>query len=362
MKQTGIKISVLTMLLVSMIFSTSYSEVTPQAFSISVMGGGYSFDDNRVALDLGKTFTLGLGYNFNQSMAAELSASYIHTDADLPGDQDIYVVQPRLDFLYHIMPDNDFVPYIAVGVSGLFFESGGIPMEDTAQVNGGLGAKLYIAQNIALRGDARYYYGFEDSDSDFALTAGIVIEFGGKKKEPERLDSDNDGVFDDEDQCPDTIEGVRVDSVGCQIKSDPYAVMEKTSDAAQALEESDKEIVVEKKKPEMIEVIVYFDYKNTAVKPEYRGDLEKLAYLMKEFPEISAVVEAHTDNIGSDQYNLKLSQERAESIRQFMTVNYNIDAGRFELRAMGESQPAAPNNTDEGRAANRRAVTITIME
>ncbi|MDM8537222.1 OmpA family protein [Desulfobacterales bacterium HSG17] len=362
MKKTGIWISILTLFLISIIFSTSYAEVTPEAFTISAMAGGYTFDDDRVLLDLGKTFSLGLGYNFNQNIATELSASYIHTDANVRGDSDVYVVQPRLDVLYHIMPDNAFVPYIAVGVSGLFFESGNIPIEDTAQVNGGLGAKLYIAENIALRGDARYYYGFEDSDNEYTLLAGLVIDFGGKKKEIPRVDSDNDGVYDDEDQCPDTIEGVRVDSVGCQIKSDPYAVMEKTSDAAQALEESDKELVIEKKKPEMMEVIVYFDYKNIAIKPEYQGDLENLASLMKEFPEISAIIEGHTDSIASEKYNLKLSQERAESVKQFLTDKYGIDASRIELKAMGESMPASTNDTDEGRAKNRRAITITIME
>ena len=361
MKKTGIRISILTLFLVSIIFSTSYAEVTPKAFTISAMGGGYSFDEDRVLLDLGKTFTLGLGYNFNQNIAAELLTSYIHTDADIRGDSDIYCVQPRLDILYHIMPDNDFVPYIAVGIGGFFFESGNIPLEDTVQANGGLGAKLYIAENIALRGDARYYYSFEDSDNEFALTAGLVIEFGGKKKEPEPCgDKDNDGVCDDEDQCPDTIEGVRVDSVGCQIKSDPYAVMQKTSDAAQALEESDKEII--EKKPEMMNVIVYFDYKDTSIKPQYQGDLEKLALLMKEFPKISAIIEGHTDSIASDKYNLKLSQQRAESVKQFLTDKFGIDAGRFELKAMGESKPAATNDTDEGRAKNRRAITITIME
>lgn len=387
MKKTVIRLSVLTLFLVSIFFNPSYAEVNSEAVTLGVMGGGYTFDDDRVLLDLGKTFSLGLGYNFNQYLAAELSASYIHTDAKKRNDADIYAVQPRVDLLYHIMPENTLVPYLAVGVGGLFFESGNVPIEDTVQANGGLGAKLYVSDNIALRGDARYYYGFEDSDSEYALTAGLVIEFGGKKdtdkdgvydemdKCPDTEtgvpvnevgcpDSDGDGVYDDTDQCPGTIQGVRVDSVGCQIKSDPYAVMEKTSDdAAQALEESDKEIAAKMQKPEMInDIIVYFDYKSRQIKPEFQADLNTLGSLMKKFPEITARIEGHTDNIGSNQYNLKLGQERAESVMQYLVNGFGIDPLRFELKSMGESSPAASNKTEQGRAENRRAITITIMK
>lgn len=386
MKKIGVRISVLILSFIMIISGNALAEIRPGSFTISPMGGGYVFDDDRALLDLGKTFKLGLGYNFTQNIGTELSASYIHTDANSVGDKDIYAVQPCLDLLYHIMPDNELVPYIALGVSGIIFNNDEVEIDDSVQANAGLGFKLAVSENVALRADGRYYRALEEDYDEFALTAGLEFQIGGKKKDSDNdgvpddkdqcpntlrgvkvdkfgcpTDSDNDGVTDDKDRCPDTIEGVRVDEFGCQIKTDPYEVMQKTVGVVQALEQSDKQQVVEKR-PEMISVTLHFDFNKTKVKSVYYNRLESIAALMREYPQITAVIEGHTDSVGSEKYNLGLSQKRAESVKQYIVEQFGIDPGRIYTKAMGESSPAASNKTEEGRKENRRAITITIMQ
>jgi len=344
---------------------SAFSEVRSGAFTLSPMAGGYSFDDDRQLNSLGKTYTMMLGYNFSQNFATELGGSYIHTDSEICicGDDDVYAYQPRLDFLYHIMPENSFVPYLALGVGYMFFDDDNIApveIEDTIQANAGVGVKYFFGENFALRADARYYHSFEDSDNEYAVTAGLVYQFGGERKAEEPCtDGDNDGVCDSTDRCPDTPAGVEVDSAGC-TKAEPEMEMEKTVGTGQVMETSDP--VPAPPVPEMMSVTVWFDFDRTIIKSEYRARLEELAAFMQTHPETSAIIEGHTDSIGSEGYNRKLSEKRATSLKQYLTEHFGIAPMRFEVSGLGESQPIASNKTKEGRAQNRRAVTITIMK
>jgi OOP family OmpA-OmpF porin len=72
-------------------------------------------------------------------------------------------------------------------------------------------------------------------------------------------------------------------------------------------------------------------------------------------PSASGVVEGHTDSVGNDDYNLKLSQRRADSVRKYL-VDKGVPAARLEAKGYGEAQPVADNKTADGRAQNRRVV------
>lgn len=373
MKKMGISL-VASMAFVTMILlGSATAQMRPGAFTLSPMGGGYEFDDSvddedeaRDLLDLGRTVSLGLGYNFTKSLAAELMLSYIHTDADVCcGDNDVYAYMPRLNLLYHLNPDGMFVPYISLGGGFLAFDDDNLSpaeIDDTAVVDGGLGAKLFVTENLAIRGDVHYYYGVENSTNDYSFQAGIVYQMGGVMPEPAPCeDLDNDGVCDDEDQCPNTPAGVRVDSVGCQIKSEPYDVMERGEEETDVVVVEPEEVVVEEV-PEPMEVTVYFDFDQTRIKELYHKRLADLAETMREYPEMAATIEGHTDSLGTESYNMELSRERAAAVRDYMVRTHGIAADRFDLMGYGESRPAAPNDTPENRAMNRRAITITIME
>lgn len=373
MKKLGVILVVVAAFLTTALLGGATAQMRQGAFTLSPMGGGYEFDDNpddedRDLLDLGRTVTLGLGYNFTKSLAAELLFSYIHTDADICcGDNDVYAYLPRLNFLYHFNPDGMFVPYVSAGGGYMAFDDDTLSpreIDETAVVDGGVGVKYFLTENLAVRGDAHYYYGFEDSTNDFSFQAGVVYQIGGVMPDPGPCDdTDNDGVCDDEDQCPNTPAGVRVDSVGCQVKSEPYDVMERGAEETEVLVvEETPEVVVVEEAPEPMEVTVYFEFDQTNVKQLYHKRLTDLADYMREYPDMTAIIEGHTDSVGSESYNMELSRERAQALRDFMVRNHGIGADRFDLIGYGETRPAVPNDSPENRALNRRAITITIME
>ena len=104
---------------------------------------------------------------------------------------------------------------------------------------------------------------------------------------------------------------------------------------------------------------VYFDTNKSDVKGTSAATLDKLAGIFKEYPKTNILVEGHTDSAGSDEYNLKLSQQRAESVTNYL-ISKGISSGRFTTKWYGESQPRESNETAEGKAKNRR-VELAII-
>ncbi len=104
---------------------------------------------------------------------------------------------------------------------------------------------------------------------------------------------------------------------------------------------------------------VFFDTNKADVKGTSAETLNKLAGIFKEYPKSNILVEGHTDAAGSEEYNLGLSQKRAESVTQYLTAQ-GIDPSRFTTKWYGETQPRATNETAEGKAKNRR-VELAIV-
>ncbi|WP_439649317.1 OmpA family protein [Lentiprolixibacter aurantiacus] len=98
---------------------------------------------------------------------------------------------------------------------------------------------------------------------------------------------------------------------------------------------------------------VYFDTNKSNVKGTSAETLNRLAEIFREYPKSVILIEGHTDSAGSDEYNMKLSQQRAESVTNYL-ISQGISADRFTTRWYGESQPKADNATAEGKAKNRR--------
>lgn len=90
------------------------------------------------------------------------------------------------------------------------------------------------------------------------------------------------------------------------------------------------------------------------------GELERVVKLMKDNPDIKIEISAHTDDIGTDRYNLKLSNKRAQSVIDYI-VNNEIPSNRLIAKGYGESKPLAPNSNDENRAKNRR-VELKVVD
>ncbi|MBV7561817.1 OmpA family protein [Pseudomonas sp. sia0905] len=103
-----------------------------------------------------------------------------------------------------------------------------------------------------------------------------------------------------------------------------------------------------------VELDVKFDFDKAQVKPESMGDIQSLADFMKQYPQTTTVVEGHTDSVGTDAYNQKLSERRANAVREVLVNQYGVGGTRVNAVGYGESRPVADNATEEGRAINRR--------
>jgi OOP family OmpA-OmpF porin len=99
---------------------------------------------------------------------------------------------------------------------------------------------------------------------------------------------------------------------------------------------------------------IYYETAKAELKPESKNSLDKeLVNLLKDNPQLIIEVSAHTDDVGSNEYNQKLSQQRAESVVNYL-INNGITKERMVAKGYGESKPIAPNTTPEGRQKNRR--------
>ncbi len=138
-------------------------------------------------------------------------------------------------------------------------------------------------------------------------------------------DADKDTVPDDVDKCPGTPPGATVDERGCWV------------------------------------LHINFDFDKSVVKSQYYPVLDEVVQIMNRYPALNVEVEGHTDSVGSDAYNQKLSQRRANAVKDYLVKKGGISASRLTTVGYGESKPVTSNATAEGRAKNRR-VELTPKE
>ena len=137
-------------------------------------------------------------------------------------------------------------------------------------------------------------------------------------------DSDHDGVPDDRDQCSDTPRGVEVDARGCAIL-----------------------------RAQLVLDGITFAFDSADILPESEPMLLRALSMLRDNPDAQIEISGHTDNVGAEPHNRRLSEQRAQGVRRWMT-EHGIPAARLTARGYGPSRPRAPNDTEEGRAQNRR--------
>jgi outer membrane protein OmpA-like peptidoglycan-associated protein len=98
---------------------------------------------------------------------------------------------------------------------------------------------------------------------------------------------------------------------------------------------------------------IYFDFDRFELMQESFVELERIVKFLKDNQNVNVEISAHTDSKGSDEYNLELSQKRAESVVQYL-ISKGIDSGRLQAKGYGETEPVGDNETEVGRAENRR--------
>jgi outer membrane protein OmpA-like peptidoglycan-associated protein len=102
-----------------------------------------------------------------------------------------------------------------------------------------------------------------------------------------------------------------------------------------------------------------FDVDKSDLRPVSKDNLEKLAAILNKYADTNVLIEGHTDSTGADDYNLRLSRDRAQSVSYFL-ASIQVSGSRINTQGYGEAQPIASNDTNEGRQANRR-VDVAIM-
>jgi len=109
---------------------------------------------------------------------------------------------------------------------------------------------------------------------------------------------------------------------------------------------------------EVIRLQVQFDTAKADIKPVYDADLKRVADYLKKYPETTVTIEGNTDNVGGKKYNQKLSERRAESVKNYLVGKLGVDASRISSAGYGMSKPIADNKTAEGRQQNRRVDAV----
>lgn len=171
-----------------------------------------------------------------------------------------------------------------------------------------------------------------------ALALAVGVAFGaGRAQEPavaaapapQPADDDTDGVPNPLDRCPNTPAGAAVTAYGC-LKTDKVE----------------------------IRLNVVFETGKDEVRPQFDAQLKEAADFLKAYPEVTAAIEGHTDDVGDEAMNLELSRRRAVAVRQALLDRFGADAARLTAEGFGETRPVAGNDSDEGRAQNRRVVAV----
>lgn len=182
-------------------------------------------------------------------------------------------------------------------------------------------------------------------------------------------DNDKDGVMDADDQCP--VDAGSPDMAGCPVKDTdgdgltddldrcPYDAEDKDGDRDEDGCPDEDRVVVEKGFIKINDVI-YFDTGKATIQERSYGLLDEIAAVVNKNPQLLKIrVEGHTDDVGNDLSNLKLSQARAESVKAYLS-SHGVDASRLDAAGFGEMKPKVSNDSEEHRAENRRVEFIIV--
>ena len=272
------------------------------------------------------------------------------------------------------------------------------------------GVKYAFSDALSLRGELRAMHNSDHSVTDYLALAGLQLGFGEESRAPVYMpvpepksyitaDADGDGVVDTNDRCPNTPAGWEVGTDGCPLDADkdrvPNSIDEcpntpagmqvgangcpldedkdGVSDASDKCPGTAANIVVDEKgcaklvskdiKEDVKEQInIVFDSGKSDIKPEYKGEVAKIADLAKQYSNAFITIEGHTDSAGNPAKNKALSKARANAVMSMLVSDYGIDASRLTAIGYGSSKPVASNKTAAGKAQNRRVIAVLTGE
>lgn len=195
--------------------------------------------------------------------------------------------------------------------------------------------------------------GIPDKDDDCPTVAGLK-EFKGCP------DKDGDGITDAKDKCPD-VKGL------ASLQGCPDADGDGITDADDQCPNekgpaSNNGCPPPPPPPPSFtyDLVIYYSTAKNEVPADYKARLDAAANIMKEHPEALFAINGHTDNVGADNFNMNLSDQRAKNIQKYL-VGKGVPSAKLNVKAFGETTPAATNDTEDGKAKNRR-VEIKLVK
>ena len=283
-------------------------------------------------LHLGATASPYVGYMFDNSFGiqANLHATVFTPDDDGIGyndenDQSTLLgltAGPRLELPW----TEKFHSYLT-GQGGVF---GGVSGRFSNNCDGGVslggGFDYYLTEQLALSAYGRWNYVF------IQPSPAIAVQNIPSEQENENLQFVTAGI------------GVKYDFRAEEAPPPPAPIAKAAPTPAPLPAPTRKKIVLRG---------VRFDFDKSNIRPDARPILDEAIRTLKAEGEVDVAVEGYTDSRGTEAYNLKLSQRRADSVKQYLT-SHGIEGKRLTVEAYGESRPVATNDTEEGRAQNRR--------
>ncbi|GAA5315928.1 MAG: OmpA family protein [Candidatus Pelagadaptatus aseana] len=303
-------------------------------FEISAGAAFQKFDSDR-KLDDETGYGVGLGYVINPRWTVEAWWTEIDSELENNGG-DVDTESARLDFLYHLENTwGAWQPFLIGGLGDVEFDVDNGSTTDETRWNLGVGVKRELSEHFDFRTDLRWFDSMDENEQDLGLLLALTYKLGktaapaAPEPAPQRLDSDGDGVYDDEDKCPGTAANLAVDADGCPMK-----LMEDVS----------------------VGLKLYFDNDSAVVKEAYYSEIKRVADFMETYSNTKVEIQGHTDSRGSAAYNKNLSQRRADAVAKVLVEKFGVEAGRVSAKGYGEDMPIASNEAIEGRAANRRVI------
>ncbi len=333
-------------------------------YEITPMIGGVYTEGNigleRDYVDAG----LSLGFNLDDSMFDQVELGFLRSIEDVnyrnaSPAQDTGVTRVFLNVVKDYPLSSSTSLYALAGAGLEFFDDESFDNNENGLFgNYGVGIKYKISEMVSLKADVRHLIETDHGDNNLLYTVGLAIPFGKKatpapmpvKEEPKPMDSDNDGVIDALDKCPNSPVGAVVNAQGCEIDTDGDGVVD-SLDQCPATPKGD--IVDGNGCTLKVDLNINFETDSAVINNSYDSKIKKFADFMKAFPSVKGKIEAHTDSDGSDAYNQKLSEKRAASAVKALEA-YGVEASRLNSVGYGEMKPKASNDTAEGKAMNRR--------
>ncbi len=237
--------------------------------------------------------------------------------------------------------------------------------ESTMALYFGVGVSWRFRQDWAANAELVTY----DNDEAF-LSVGLRKYFGGKKQEEiipipiatpkPPIDKDEDGVPDFRDQCTDTPKGEKVGKWGCELDDDKDTIVNRLD----MCPDTKLDAKVDNSGCEIPEIIILrgvnFETGSEKLKPDSKYVLDDAADILVRYPALKVEIAGHTDNRGNAEFNLQLSQKRAELVREYL-IGRGVISENLTAKGYGETQPLDDAENDDAWMVNRR-VELHMLE